>query len=133
MEVHGLREEGAVPALFHTIEITIHLEGEDISPEKATRAAKLSYEKYCSVSKMIDSVADIKFKIILNGTLYEHKLETKPFAPRWSVLNFWNIPHHLHLPQVLFLRMQRKCVQLLLKKKSATSIVVLRTQHLRIG
>ena len=32
MEVHGLREEGAVPALFHTIEITIHLEGEDITP-----------------------------------------------------------------------------------------------------
>lgn len=68
MEVHGLREEGAVPSLFHTIEITIHLEGEDITPEKANRAAKLSYEKYCSVSKMIDSVADINFKIILNGT-----------------------------------------------------------------
>ena len=67
MEVHGLREEGAVPALFHTIEITIHLEGEDITPEKANRAAKLSYEKYCSVSKMIDSVADIQFSIILNG------------------------------------------------------------------
>jgi len=68
MEVHGLREEGAIPSLFHTIEITIHLEGEDITPEKANRAAKLSYEKYCSVSKMIDSVADINFKIILNGT-----------------------------------------------------------------
>jgi len=68
MEVNGLREEGAVPSLFHTIEITIHLEGEDITPEKANRAAKLSYEKYCSVSKMIDSVADINFKIILNGT-----------------------------------------------------------------
>ena len=67
MEVHCLREEGAVPALFHTIEIIIHLEGEDITPEKANRAAKLSYEKYCSVSKMIDSVADIQFSIILNG------------------------------------------------------------------
>ena len=59
MEVHGLREEGEVPALFHTIEITIHLEGEDITPEKANRAAQLSYEKYCSVSKMIDGVAKI--------------------------------------------------------------------------
>jgi len=68
MEVHGLRKEGEVPALFHTIDITIHLEGEGITPEKANRAAKLSYEKYCSVSKMIDSVADIQFKIILNGT-----------------------------------------------------------------
>ena len=68
MEVHGLRKEGEVPALFHTIDITIHLEGDDITPEKAYRAAKLSYEKYCSVSKMIDSVADIQFKIILNGT-----------------------------------------------------------------
>lgn len=67
MEVHGHRREGEVPALFHTIEITIHLDGKDITPEKATRAAKLSYEKYCSVSKMVDSVADIQFKIILNG------------------------------------------------------------------
>lgn len=67
MEVHGHRREGEVPALFHTIEITIHLEGENITPEKATRAAKLSYEKYCSVSKMVDTVADIQFKIILNG------------------------------------------------------------------
>ena len=67
MEVHGLREEGTVPALFHTIEITIHLEGEGITPEKANRAAKLSYEKYCSVSKMINSVANIQFSIILNG------------------------------------------------------------------
>ncbi|MGB2244798.1 MAG: OsmC family protein [Flavobacteriaceae bacterium] len=67
MEVYGHRKEGEVPALFHTIEITIFLEGENITPEKATRAAQLSYDKYCSVSKMIDSVADIQFKIVLNG------------------------------------------------------------------
>jgi len=67
MEVHGLRNEGDVPALFHTIEITIHLEGEDISPEKATRAAKLSYEKYCSVSKTLEPTAKINHHIILNG------------------------------------------------------------------
>ena len=67
MEVHGLRNEGEVPAIFHTIQIVIYLDGKDITPEKATRAAKLSYEKYCSVSKMIDNVAKIEFKIILNG------------------------------------------------------------------
>ena len=67
MEVRGFREEDAIPSLFHTIEILIYLEGEKITPEKATRAAKLSYEKYCSVSKMVDSVAEIKFSIILNG------------------------------------------------------------------
>jgi putative redox protein len=67
MEVHGHRKEGEIPALFHTIEIAIYLDGENLTPEKAVRAAKLSYDKYCSVSKMIDSVADIQFNIILNG------------------------------------------------------------------
>ena len=67
MEVEGIREEGEIPAVFRTINIIIHLEGEDITPEKAQRAAQLSYEKYCSVSKMVDEVAKIEFSIVLNG------------------------------------------------------------------
>lgn len=67
MEVQGFRKEGDVPAVFRTIEIVIYLDGEDITPEKAKRAAQLSYDKYCSVSKMIDGVADIEFSIVLNG------------------------------------------------------------------
>ena len=42
------------------------LEGK-IDPGKATRAAKLSFEKYCSVSKTLEPTATILYKIVLNG------------------------------------------------------------------
>ncbi|MGA1030078.1 MAG: OsmC family protein [Flavobacteriaceae bacterium] len=67
MEIEGFREPGAVPALFHTITVVIYLEG-NIPPEKAIRAAALSFEKYCSVSKTLEATAKISHKIILNGT-----------------------------------------------------------------
>lgn len=66
MEVHGHRHENEVPALFYQIDIAIHLEG-DFSPEKAKRAAQLSFDKYCSVSKTLEPTAKINHKIILNG------------------------------------------------------------------
>ena len=66
MEVEGLRHEGAVPALFYQIEIAIYLEG-DFSAEKAKRAAQLSFDKYCSVSKTLEPTAKINHRIILNG------------------------------------------------------------------
>jgi putative redox protein len=53
--------------LFYQIDILIHLEG-DFSPEKAKRAAQLSYDKYCSVSKTLEPTAKIYHKVILNGT-----------------------------------------------------------------
>ncbi|MEK9612980.1 MAG: OsmC family protein [Flavobacteriaceae bacterium] len=67
MEVQGHRHEGAVPALFYQIDITILLEG-NFSAEKAKRAAQLSFDKYCSVSKTLEPTAKINHKIILNGT-----------------------------------------------------------------
>jgi putative redox protein len=66
MEVHGHRHENEVPALFYQIDIDIYLEG-DFSPEKAKRAAQLSFDKYCSVSKTLEPTAKINHKIILNG------------------------------------------------------------------
>ena len=66
MEVNGLRKLKEVPALFYQIDIIIYLEGE-IDKEKALRAAKLSYEKYCSVSKMLEKTAKINHEVILNG------------------------------------------------------------------
>jgi putative redox protein len=66
MEVKGLRHEEQVPALFYQIDILIYLEG-DFSAEKAKRAAKLSYDKYCSVSKTLEPTATINHKVILNG------------------------------------------------------------------
>ncbi len=67
MEVEGFRKAGEVPSLFHTITIVIYIEG-DLPPEKVKRAAALSYDKYCSVSKTLETTASISHKIILNGT-----------------------------------------------------------------
>ena len=66
MEVKGERTPGAIPALFHTINVNVILEG-DFLPEKAKRAVDLSFEKYCSVSKTLESTAKINYSIVLNG------------------------------------------------------------------
>ena len=66
MEVKGHRHKDQIPALFYQIDINIFLEG-DFSPEKAKRAAQLSFEKYCSVSKTLEPTAKINHHIIFNG------------------------------------------------------------------
>jgi len=66
MEVHGHRHENEVPALFYQIDLRIYLEG-DFSPEKAKRAAQLSFDKYCSVSKTLEHTAKINHQVFLNG------------------------------------------------------------------
>ena len=66
MEVSGERTPGAIPALFHTINVNVILEGE-FSPDKAQRAVDLSFEKYCSVSKTLEHTAKINYSIFLNG------------------------------------------------------------------
>ena len=66
MEVQGHRDENQVPALFYQIDINIYLEG-DFSAEKAKRAAQLSFDKYCSVSKTLEPTAKINHKVVLNG------------------------------------------------------------------
>lgn len=65
-EVDGTRMEvdGAKP--FKEIEVTVYLEGE-IAPEKAKRAAELSFEKYCSVSKTLEPTATISYKVVVNN------------------------------------------------------------------
>jgi putative redox protein len=65
-EVEGIRVpiEDAKP--FKEITVTFFLEGE-IDADKAMRAAELSFDKYCSVSKTLEPTATINFKIILNN------------------------------------------------------------------
>ena len=67
MEVEGVRDPNAVPAPFQEINVSLFLEGEDISPEKAKRAAQLSFDKYCSVSKSLDPNIKINQIIFING------------------------------------------------------------------
>ncbi len=67
MEVEGIRDADAVPAPFQGINVTLFLEGEHITPEKAKRAVQLSFDKYCSVSKSLDPNIIINQKIVVNG------------------------------------------------------------------
>lgn len=66
VEVEGERKEvgGAKP--FKAIAVKVVLKG-DIPEEKALRAAKLSFEKYCSVSITMEKGVDISYKVVLNG------------------------------------------------------------------
>ena len=68
MEVEGIRDANEVPAPFKGINVTLYLEGDDISPEKVRRAAKLSFDKYCSVSKSLDPDIIINLIVVVNGT-----------------------------------------------------------------
>jgi putative redox protein len=64
VEVEGTRRE-EVPRIFTAIHLHYKIYG-DVKEAKAARAIELSTTKYCSVSKMIDSVAKVttSFEII---------------------------------------------------------------------
>lgn len=65
-EVEGIRVQIEEAKPFKEINLIIYLEG-NILPEKALKAAQLSFEKYCSVSKTIEPTATINYKVILNN------------------------------------------------------------------
>ena len=69
-EVEGERVPMGEAKPFKDILVVFYLEG-DIIPEKAARAAQLSFEKYCSVSKTLEPTATIHYKVVLNGSLLE--------------------------------------------------------------
>lgn len=68
IEVEGKRKDNGYAKPFEAIHLLIYLEGK-IVPEKAKKAAALSFEKYCSVSITLGSSVDISYEIILNGKL----------------------------------------------------------------
>ncbi len=66
VEVDGYREDGNIPNVFKKIHLDFILEG-DVPASKVERAVKLSMDKYCSVSKMLEKAAEISYSIQLNG------------------------------------------------------------------
>lgn len=70
VEVDADREEGIVPSLFKSIHVKVFLEG-PIEPAKALRAAKLSFDTYCSVSKTLEKAVPISYEVHVNGEKYE--------------------------------------------------------------
>lgn len=66
-EIEGERIAVDEAKPFKTIIIKFHLEGE-IDLSKAQRAAKLSFEKYCSVSKTFEPNVDVQYSVSVNGS-----------------------------------------------------------------
>ena len=66
IEVEGKRKEVREAKPFDSAHVTVYLEG-DINPEKAKRAASLSFDKYCSVSITMEGCVKVTHEIVLNG------------------------------------------------------------------
>lgn len=64
VEAERVEIDGAKP--FKNILVKFLIEGE-VETEKAQRAAELSFEKYCSVSKMLEPTVDIDYEVYVNG------------------------------------------------------------------
>lgn len=64
IEVEGeLTEEH--PKMYHTIIINYIFKGKDLPIDKIEKAVKLSQEKYCGVTAMLEKAAKIEHKIIV--------------------------------------------------------------------
>lgn len=66
MEVEGEREKIEDASPFKVINVTIYITG-DVKPKKALKAAQLSFDKYCSVSKTLEPTATINYAVVVNG------------------------------------------------------------------
>lgn len=75
-EVNGLRVQTDDAKPFKEITVVFFLEG-PINEEKVARAVKLSFEKYCSVSKTLQPTVSILYKVVLNGNPIPDKTQRK--------------------------------------------------------
>lgn len=66
VEVEGQREEMKQAKPFRNIHVKVMLNG-NIDPEKAKRAASLSFEKYCSVSMTLEGSVKVTYSVFVNG------------------------------------------------------------------
>lgn len=66
IEVNGDRNPDEVPSVFRKIHIDFKFTGATIVNEKVIQAVDLSVQKYCSVSKMLEKTAEIKYRIFVN-------------------------------------------------------------------
>ena len=65
-EVTGERIEVDEAKPFKTILVKFFVDG-NIDPKKAKRAAALSFEKYCSVSKTMEPNVTVNYEVFVNG------------------------------------------------------------------
>lgn len=63
VQIEAKRRENQVPAVFEKIHLIFKMKG--VPQEKAKRAVDLSVEKYCSISKMLETTVEITTTIEL--------------------------------------------------------------------
>lgn len=64
VEVDGMSEPVDDYSLYRNITVLFRIKG-NVDVKKALKAAQLSFEKYCSVSKTLEHTANIEFKVIV--------------------------------------------------------------------
>lgn len=69
-EVEGERVQVDEAKPFKAIKVSFFLQG-NIDPKKAKKAAELSFEKYCSVSKTLEPNVEITYEVSVNGDVVE--------------------------------------------------------------
>jgi putative redox protein len=68
IEIEGIRDPKAVPSVFTSIEVHYFVSpksGEVLDEDKVSRAVSLSVEKYCSVTRMLESTVDITHRFTI--------------------------------------------------------------------
>ena len=56
------------PQYYKTVDIVLHIDGDNITENKVSRAVSLSHEKYCSVYNSLRPDMEVNIKYVLNGT-----------------------------------------------------------------
>ncbi|MEC3877065.1 OsmC family protein [Chryseobacterium salviniae] len=69
-EVEGERIPVDDAKPFKSIKVKFLLEG-TVDPKKAQKAAQLSFEKYCSVSKTLEPTVEIEYEVWVNGEIVQ--------------------------------------------------------------
>ena len=65
IDIISILKKGELPSLFKKIHADVKFVG-DIDYNKAFRACKLSFTKYCSVSKTLEATAKITYSVYIN-------------------------------------------------------------------
>jgi putative redox protein len=66
IDVSGERNR-VPPQFYKSVELVIHISGENITPKKMERAISLSQEKYCSVYHTLRDDLRVTVRYVLNG------------------------------------------------------------------
>ena len=67
-EIHAEAERSkSVPAVFTKIHLQYSIDGAGLKQSAVDRAVRLSMEKYCSVTKMLEPTVEITYGVTLNS------------------------------------------------------------------